>query len=163
MNYFELFGMPVSPVVNRAELAKKYFELQKQHHPDYFTKSGEDEQEQSLELSASINKAFNIFQSEEKTLEYFLQVSGVLEADEKYNLPPDFLMEMMDLNEMLPELPEQETRARIQAYSNQLANGIKPYLQYSQTGSNAGQATEKLKEYYYKKKYLKRILDRLPD
>lgn len=163
MNYFELFGLPVSPVVNRAELAKKYFELQKQYHPDYFTKSGEHEQEQALELSAAINKAFTIFQNEEKTLEYFLQLSGTLVADEKYNLPPDFLMEMMDLNEMLPELPELEIRNRVQSYGNLLAEEIKPYLQELQPGSNTSQTTEKLKEYYYKKKYLKRILDRLPD
>lgn len=163
MNYFELFGLPVSPVVNRAELAKKYFELQKQYHPDYFTKSGEHEQEQALELSTAINKAFTIFQNEEKTLEYFLQLSGTLVADEKYNLPPDFLMEMMDLNEMLPELPELEIRNRVQSYGNLLAEEIKPYLQELQPGSNTSQTTEKLKEYYYKKKYLKRILDRLPD
>lgn len=163
MNYFELFGLPVSPVVNRAQLAKKYFELQKQHHPDYFTKAGDHEQEQSLELSAAINKAFSIFQHEEKTLEYFLQVSGVLVTDEKYQLPPDFLMDMMELNEMLPELPEGETRQRIKSVADSLDDGIKPYLQQAEHGADTGRSLEKLKEYYYKKKYLKRILDRLGD
>lgn len=163
MNYFELFDVPVAPVVNRAVLAKKYFELQKRYHPDYYTKSGEHEQEQALELSAAINKAFHIFQNEEKTLEYFLQFSGAMVSDEKYDLPPHFLMEMMELNELLPELPEQEIRSRIQAYGNQLAEEIKPFLQEIQPGTNTSESTEKLKEYYYKKKYLKRILDRLHD
>ncbi len=163
MNYFELFGLPVSPVVDRAHLAKKYFELQKQHHPDYFTKAGDNEQEQSLELSAAINKAFSIFQNEEKTLEYFLQVSGVLVSDEKYHLPPAFLMEMMELNEMLPELPEAETRMKIQSVTANLDEGIKSYLHHFQQDGDAGHSLEKLKEYYYKKKYVKRILDRLGD
>ena len=87
----------------------------------------------------------------------------MLVTDEKYQLPPDFLMDMMELNEMLPELPEGETRQRIKSVADSLDDGIKPYLQQAEHGADTGRSLEKLKEYYYKKKYLKRILDRLGD
>src|SRR6478736_8123030 len=103
MNYFELFGFPEAPVIDKKLLAEKYFALQKQNHPDFFTQSTEAEQENSLQQSADINKAFTTFQNEDKTLEYFLRLKGVVETDEKYPLPPGFLMEMMEINETLDE------------------------------------------------------------
>ena len=42
MNYFELFNLPVTLKVDKSQLAKKYFELQKQFHPDFFTQASED-------------------------------------------------------------------------------------------------------------------------
>ncbi|RYF88553.1 MAG: Fe-S protein assembly co-chaperone HscB, partial [Chitinophagaceae bacterium] len=103
MNYFELFGFEVAPKVDKSLVAKKYFALQRDHHPDFFTQAHEDEQANSLEQSSHINKAFAIFQDADKTLEYFLQEQGIIQTDEKYTLPPDFLMEMMELNETLDE------------------------------------------------------------
>ena len=73
MNYFELFGLPQAPSVDRSLLARKYFELQKEYHPDFFTQAADFDKEHALEKSAAINKAFNTFQNEENTIEYFLQ------------------------------------------------------------------------------------------
>ena len=103
MNYFQLFNFPVSPLVDKSLLAQKYFELQKKFHPDFFTQSSDEEKEMALQQSADINKAFAVFKNEEKTIEYFLLLKGFIEAGEKYQLPPDFLMQMMELNETLDE------------------------------------------------------------
>ena len=163
MNYFELFDIPQSPVVNRQELAKKYFELQKQNHPDYHTKADESDQNNSLEISAAINKAFNIFQNEDKTIEYFLQTVGLMEIDEKYSLPSDFLMEMMEINESVHDLPEDAIKQQVAEYGNKLKEAIRPVIENFQPASTGQQELLQLKEYYFKKKYLKRILDRLSD
>ena len=45
MNYFELFDSPVSLNIDKSKLAKKYFELQKKYHPDFYTQADEAEQE----------------------------------------------------------------------------------------------------------------------
>ncbi len=163
MNYFELFGIPQSPVVNRQELAKKYFELQKQNHPDYHTQADEAAQNDSLEISAAINKAFNIFQNEDKTIEYFLQTVGLMEIDEKFSLPNDFLMEMMEINESVTDLPEDDVKQLVGEYEQKLKLTIKPVIENYQPGYSSQQELLQLKEYYFKKKYLKRILDRLSD
>lgn len=163
MNYFELFEFPVAPVVDRSSVSKKYFALQKKTHPDFFTQASESEKEEVLKLSADINKAFGIFSDPQKTIEYFLQVKGLIEADEKYNLPPDFLMEMMELNESMMEEGEEATAAKVEAYESQLFEEIAPLLNSYNAKETPADALLKLKAYYYKKKYLNRILDRLSD
>ena len=163
MNYFELFGLPQAPSVDKTLLAKKYFELQKENHPDFFTRATETEREEALEQSASINKAFNIFQNAEKTIEYFLQTVGMIETDEKYSLPPDFLMEMMDINEALTEESAGSVIKKVEAFESELWEEIKPLIENYDASATGKEALEKLKAYYYKKKYLNRILDRLDD
>ena len=163
MNYFELFDLPVAPVVNKSTLAKKYFELQKKFHPDFFTNESEEEKEMVLQQSADINKAFKIFQNSEKTIEYFLQQKGIITTDEKFSLPHGFLMEMMELNEDLSEDNPGLTNNKVAAYEAVLNESILPVLQHYNAAATTGADLQKLKEYYYKKKYLKRILERLDD
>ena len=103
MNYFELFEIPVSLKVEAGGLAKKYFELQKKFHPDYYSKESTEVQAAILEKVAQINKAFKTFKNPDEIIKYVLMEKELLEEEEKYQLPPDFLMEMMDLNEQLAD------------------------------------------------------------
>ena len=163
MNYFELFDLPAAPTVDRTLLAQKYFELQKKNHPDFFTQATEFEKEDSLKRSADINKAFTIFKDEQRTIEYFLQTVGLITENEKYNLPPDFLMEMMEINEAFTETDEAGITKQVEDYEASLYEDIKPVLSSYNPASTSQDDLLKLKEYYYKKKYLNRILDRLAD
>lgn len=163
MNYFELFELPVAPSVDASLLSKKYFELQKKNHPDFFTQATETEKEDSLKLSADINKAFTIFKDKQKTIEYFLSSVGLITENEKYELPPDFLMEMMEMNEDLAESTEANTVKKVATYEAQLYDEIKPVIEHYKKDEAAETDLLKLKAYYYKKKYLNRILDRLGD
>lgn len=161
MNYFELFGLREGPSVNTGSIAGSYFTLQKKYHPDFYSHANESEKEEVLQQSAAINKAYIIFKDPDKTLEYFLQQKGILVADEKYELPPFFLMEMMEINESLLENSKGAVTA-VEGYEEKLVKEVQPIIDgYS---SETGEPDLlKLKEYYYKKKYLKRILDRLED
>jgi molecular chaperone HscB len=163
MDYFELFELAKGPVVDRSQLARKYFELQRLNHPDFFTNATEAEKEDALEKTAAINKAFNIFQSEDKTLEYFLQSIGLVTTDEKFDLPPDFLMDMMEINESLESDETIDILDRTAAYEAVLRNEIQPVIDLYASGTTSAESLLKLKAYHYKKKYLKRILDRLGD
>ena len=162
MNYFELFDLPLAPTVDKSILSKKYFELQKKFHPDFFSNSEENEREEMLQQSASVNKAYKTFQNPDLTIEYFLQTTGLITPDEKYNLPADFLMEMMEVNEGLTE-DEPGTLKVVAEFQEKLREDIKHILENYSTGSVDGADMEKLKSYYYRRKYLKRILDRLAD
>ncbi len=163
MNYFELFGFAERPFVNKNLVAERYFELQKKYHPDFYTNENEQQKEMALETSADINKAFVIFKSDEKTAEYFLQQKGIINAEEKYKLPPGFLMEMMELNEYLDEATAEETQKKIDALEEELAASVQSILAPGHPEVFSGAELEQLKEWYYKKKYLKRILDRISD
>jgi molecular chaperone HscB len=160
MNYFELFDIPEALSVDKSQLARRYFELQKQFHPDFYTGATEAEKAEVLEKSAMVNKAFKTFQSTDATIQYVLQLKGLVEEEEKYALPPDFLMEMMELNEALTEdgaLPEDQ----LEQAENALYEGVRPIVDtYTPDGTTADELAQ-LKEYFYKKKYLLRIKERI--
>ena len=162
MNYYELFELPISPLIDKSGISKKYFELQKKFHPDFFTNETEADKENALEQSAAINKGFNIFSNKEKTVEYFLQLKGMIKADEKYNLPPDFLMEMMELNEAIDE-KNATVQQKIEDFEKELDTELMEVLSTEKSAELDEKGLQQLKAYYYKKKYLKRILDRLDD
>jgi len=156
MNYFELLGLPVSVKIDQGKLAQKYFELQKKYHPDFFTQATEHEQDEALEISSQLNKALKIFKNREETIKYLLQLKNLLEEEEKYQLPPAFLMEMMELNEELSD----DSPAQIAAIDQELYSSIQPIIENYNDATASTADLLKLKEYYYKKKYLQRILDR---
>ena len=156
MNYFELFDLPVSLKVDKSQLAKKYFELQKMYHPDFFTQADEEGQATALEKSSSINKALKLLQSQDETIKYVLELKGLLAADEKYQLPPDFLMEMMDLNENLSA----DSTTLIHEIETGLYDEVKDIIE-GYNHSTSHEALQKVKAYYFKKKYVQRILERL--
>src|SRR3954452_16497141 len=103
MSHFEFFELPVTFQPEMQQVKQKFYELSRKYHPDFFTLENDFEQAEALEKSSQVNKAFKIFQNRDETIKYVLQLKGLLEEEEKYSLPPDFLMEMMDLNEQMME------------------------------------------------------------
>jgi len=159
MNYFELFEIPVGFTIDPAKLNQTYISLQKKYHPDYFGQSNEEEQTNALELSSMVNKAYRTFKSRDLTLQYFLQMKELMEEGEQYKLSPGFLMEVMELNELKMDwaAPAEITR-KAKAMEEEIFGEIKHLLE----GYDDEKATEadllKIKDYYYKKKYIDRLL-----
>ncbi len=164
MNYFELFEIPVSLIVDQNKLSSQYFALQKKYHPDFFTNATEEEQDEVLEKSSMINKGFKTLKDSDNTIKYVLEIKGLLQEEEKYELPPDFLMEMMELNEGLMDediLNVEETETKIFQLQKMLYTEVQNIIEnYSEDTTTEAQLLQ-VKDYYYKKKYLKRILERL--
>src|SRR5436190_623240 len=106
MNYFELFDIPMSLQVDKTELSKKYFELQKKYHPDFFSNAEEEKHMFALERSSMVNKEYKTFSDPDETIKYVLQIKNLLQEEEKYELPADFLTEMMELNEDLMDVED---------------------------------------------------------
>ncbi len=162
MNFFELFGLPISFQVDAAKLRVAFMDIQRASHPDKFTQESPFEQEEALERSAMANKGFTLLNNKELVLPYVLELTGKIQSDEKYNLSPDFLMEMMELNEgwMDAVTPEQKEHilTQINILQNDILSPIKAYLDSDEVNSIPEKAMLQIKEYYYKKKYLDRIL-----
>jgi molecular chaperone HscB len=157
MNYFELFDLPVSVHIDKGRLAKKYFELQKKYHPDFFVQEDEYTQQDALEKTSELNKAFKILKDPDATMQYLLKLKGMLQEEEKYPLPPGFLMEVMELNENLSE----NSAADIAVFEKDIYAEVKNIIENYSDETTSTEDLLKLKEYYYKKKYLQRILDRI--
>ena len=163
MNYFELFGLPIGFQVDTKQLRAAFMEIQRASHPDKFTQANEFEQEEALEKSAIANKAFTLLQNPAAILPYVLEIKGYLEADEKYALNPAFLMEMMDLNEAWMDAEDDNAKkdvlTKVNNIENEIFSPIKTYLETSSVDTISQEGMLQIKEYYYKKKYLDRILE----
>ena len=162
MNYFELFEIPVQLKVGKASLPLKYFELSRKYHPDFFVNGSEQEKTKALERSALLNMAFKTFQNPDETIRYVLQLKGLLEEEEKYELPPGFLMEVLEINEELMELGENKTlvpniELRVTQLEEEIYEPVKEIVEHYQEGATSEKELLQVKEYYYKKKYLERI------
>ena len=164
MTYFELFEIPVQLKVDVAALSKKFFALSKKYHPDYFASESGAAQAEALEKSALLNKAWKTFQNQDATIKYVLQEKGFLEEEEKYELPPAFLMEVLEINEQLMDIDETNIR-KLESRINQLQSEIYEPVKEIVESYDDAVTTEKellqVKEYYYKKKYLDRIRQQL--
>ncbi|MBK7680281.1 MAG: Fe-S protein assembly co-chaperone HscB [Chitinophagaceae bacterium] len=167
MTYFELFEIPVQLKVNTVSLSKKFFELSKKYHPDYFANENDEAQSEALEKSAFLNKAWKTFQNPDATIKYVLQEKGLLEEEEKYELPPAFLMEVLEINEQLMDAGDEPVKDSLELTIKDLQTNIyepvKEIVENYKEGSTTEEELLQVKEYYYKKKYLDRIYRQLSE
>jgi molecular chaperone HscB len=101
MNYFELYELPIQLKVDAVILKQKFYILSRKYHPDL--PKSEYEQTRVVEISSIVNKAFKTFSNLNETIKYVLQLKELLIEEEKYELSPIFLMEMMELSEQAME------------------------------------------------------------
>jgi molecular chaperone HscB len=101
-NYFKIFGLPQQFEIDLAVLDTKYFDLQRQAHPDMKGGDAVD--------SACLNTAYKTLKNRFKRAEYLIELSG------KKNLEADqgLLMEMMELREEDPAEKLPQVQAEIE-------------------------------------------------
>ena len=97
-NYFELFNLPEKFQIDLEMLQENYRAIQKEIHPDRFATSSENEKVQSMIKSTQINDAYQTLKSPIKRAKYILSLH---KSVEKITLPPDFLMQQMEWEELL--------------------------------------------------------------
>ncbi len=165
MNYFELYNLPILLHVDAATIKQKFYELSRKYHPDFYTAATADEQADMLQKSSDINKAFKTLSNADETIKYTLQLKGLLEEEEKYQLPNAFLMEMLELNEQAMDAKmegdtakQQQLQAAIHQLSTTIYEPVKQIVEHYQESATTEKELLQVKEYYFKKKYLNRIL-----
>lgn len=170
MDYFELYGLPVTFNPDPKVVKQKFYELSKKYHPDFYINEPEEKQEEVLQLSTLNNKAFQVFGDLQKRIHYVLTLKGMLEEGDHYALPQGFLMEMMDVNEALMDLqfePDPEKLRSITSEISTIETTLKDQLKdlttaYDSQSAEEQEATLKaIKDLYYRNKYLYRIRESL--
>ncbi len=168
MNYFEFYGILVSFKVDEAALRKQFYALSKKYHPDFYTLATDEEQAEALRLSTLNNEAYKVLNDFDKRMQYILKEKEILGEEGKNEIPQDFLMEMMDINEPLMELQfdfdekvYNKTVQQLKEKEDTLYNSIADIIENYSDEASDNTALEKVKSYYLKKRYLLRIAENL--
>ncbi len=169
MNYFEFYGLEEKFFIDEDALKKKFYEFSKKYHPDFHALKSEEEQNELLELSSINNQAYKALQNFNSRLEQILFNKGILITDEKYALAPDFLMEMMEINEAIMDLslePDTTSATKLKTQVEVMNADINESLHlaaksYDEASENQDAILLKIKDFYYRRKYLMRIQDSL--
>ncbi|MFN2458680.1 MAG: iron-sulfur cluster co-chaperone HscB C-terminal domain-containing protein [Chitinophagaceae bacterium] len=168
MQYFELFEIPVQLKPDKILVRKKYLLLSKQYHPDYFANNQDADQQKVLEEAAILNKAFKTFNNPDETIRYVLKEKNLMEDDEKYQLPAEFLMQMMEINEELSEAVfaednniKQKLQEQLTELEKSIYEPVAAIIENYQEGITTEEELLQVKDYYFKKKYLYRLREQL--
>ena len=167
MNYFEFYNIAESFNLDEAALKKQFYSLSKQYHPDFYATEPDEKQQEILELSTLNNKAYQTLADPNKRLEYILKTHGLLEEGAKPQLPADFLMEMMDINERLMETDDAGQFGAISAEVAGFEDDIQTEMNrlthdYTSLDDTAKESRlNEIVNLYYRQKYLLRIKESL--
>ncbi len=167
MDYFTFYNLPRTFRLNEGRLKRSFFEKSRTFHPDFYIQKADKEKEEALQWATYNNQAYQTLKNEDKRMKYILELEGVLIEGEKYQLPPIFLMQMMELNEEVMELSFQMEAQRATALKAKLTTIEQEMMQsIEQSMKDFDQAADKtalkkIKEFYFKKRYLLRIRESL--
>lgn len=165
MNYFEFYGLSESFEIDLVLLKKKFYELSKKYHPDFYASESAEKQEEVLQLSTLNNKAYQILSNADKRVDYILRQHNLLAEGDKYPLAPDFLMEMMEINEQLMDADDEATINQIKTSVKEASDNLEAELKQqtrnfsNKTQQEQNEALKKVLDIYYRKKYLLRITE----
>jgi molecular chaperone HscB len=108
-DYFAFLGVPRKLNVDLADLERRFRDLSRQFHPDYFYIATPAERRASLERSSYLNDAYRTLKNPAARVEYLLAIEGVAAKgpqEASRAVPPALLEEVFSLNEQLDEVRE---------------------------------------------------------
>src|SRR3954451_10359610 len=128
-NHFELFGLQAAFGIDSEVLEKAYREIQARVHPDRFAHAGDAERRASLQWTTRVNEAYRTLKDPVQRAKHLLELHGVEVAFETNTaMPPEFLMQQMELRETLEEAKDASSldtlRAGLRKQKHQLEEGI---------------------------------------
>jgi molecular chaperone HscB len=110
-DYFTFFGLPRKLVLDAKDLERRFRDLSRKFHPDFFYNATPEERLASLERSSYLNDAYRALKEPVSRVEHLLAVEGLpsvtASGPGQAKVPPALLEEVFALNEELDEIREQ--------------------------------------------------------
>lgn len=105
-NYFQLFNLPESCIIDQESLNDEYRKQQSEAHPDRFANAEEQDKLRAVQLSSYLNEAYETLKSPLRRAAYLLSLHDIdAEKVDQNDLSMDLLLEQIQLREKLDELP----------------------------------------------------------
>jgi molecular chaperone HscB len=115
-DYFSFLGLPRTLTFDPQDLERRFRDLSRQFHPDYYYNAPPAERLASLERSSYLNDAYRALKNPITRIEHLLAVEGLPPAKSEdlqtgsgqaaAKVPPSLLEEVFALNEELDEIRE---------------------------------------------------------
>ena len=103
---FTLFGLPRRFAVDRAELDRRWRELQQRVHPDRFAAEGSAAQRVAMQWAVRVNEAYQRLKDPLRRGAYLCELAGApIRAETNTAMPAAFLMQQMQWREALDDAP----------------------------------------------------------
>ncbi len=116
---FAVLNLPPRFDLDDTELHSRFIQASAATHPDRFTDPVD--QAQAAERAAEVNQAYAVLSDPERRADALLTLLGGPAKDEDKSLPPDLLMDMMEVRETLEEAVasnNQEKLDRLHVWAN---------------------------------------------
>ena len=129
-DYFTVFGLRRKLAVDAPALQRRFYELSREHHPDFHHGADAVRQAEALAASALVNRAYRALRDPLARVEYLIALEEGREvregATDKPKAPRELLEEMLEVQEALEEAKAEglggdagtrlrEERARLEA------------------------------------------------
>ena len=111
-DYFTFFGLPRRLTIDGHDLERRFRQLSRQFHPDFFHNASATERLASLERSSYLNDGYRVLRSVPARIEYLLSLEGLPSTRAESaaggitQMPASLLEEVFALNEELDEIRE---------------------------------------------------------
>lgn len=181
-DYFTVFGLPRKLTVDGEALQRRFYELSRQHHPDFHQGADAGRQAETLARSALVNRAYRALRDPLPRVEYLIALEEGREAREggtdKPKAPRELLQEMLGVQEALEEAKAEgmsggaaarlrEERARLEARYRAEADAIVArsgeWDRLVDGGGDRRSLLEWFKQRLATRAYLRTVIDDLSD
>ncbi|XP_069138489.1 iron-sulfur cluster co-chaperone protein HscB-like [Argopecten irradians] len=119
LTYFQILDSEETFDVDLKTLAITYKELQKVLHPDKYSQKTQKERELAEIQSSMVNKAYTTLTKPLSRALYLLELNKLPVEEANSDVDPDFLMEIMEINEELADADSPESIQAIQNENNE--------------------------------------------
>ncbi|XP_072033025.1 iron-sulfur cluster co-chaperone protein HscB-like [Amphiura filiformis] len=115
LTYFQVMQCEQRYDLDVNELTQTFRSLQRQLHPDKYSIKPQIEQSYSADQSSAVNKAYSTLLKPLSRGLYLLGLNGYSIEENDSSVEPEFLMEIMEINEDLAETKDKEKVKQIRA------------------------------------------------
>lgn len=162
-DHFERLGLPRRFSIDPSTLEAAYLHRSRAVHPDFHQTGTGAERAASEAVAAAVNEAYTTLKDPYRRAEHLLALFGGPSATEVKDIPPAFLMEMMDLREEI-ERADAAGKARHETEAKKRLEAVFAGLARLFDSAEANSATRlAIRKELNAAKYLKGLLRDLRD
>jgi molecular chaperone HscB len=101
VDYFSCLNLPRALSIDLKDLERRFYDLSRKFHPDYYQQKSEQEKAISLEHSANLNKAYRTLRNPIERAEYLIRLEEGAAKAIPTKAPSDLFEEILELQEIL--------------------------------------------------------------